>query len=244
MAAFRVAGTDRDVRDVHEASGFMLCQTLTLMVAVFVFGVGCTMIGRDQRPAAAVSVLGVVSENDPGSPTNSEVIVLKDVNGTEHRPLAGGGGKGTLFFFVLHDCPAANAYVPEMNRIATNYGEKGVRSYLVYVESDLDEADARKHAREHAIGFPAVIDRQQKLVQLTGATISPEAALVSAAARVVYRGRIDDRMVAPGKRRPEPTTRDLRKALDAVLDGKAVPNPVTKAVGCYLPVKNSNNEPK
>jgi len=56
---------------------------------------------------------------------------------------------------------------------------------------------------------------------------------------VVYHGRIDDRIVALGKRRVEPTTRDLREALDAMLEGKPVPTPVTKAVGCYLPVNES-----
>jgi len=30
---------------------------------------------------------------------------------------------------------------------------------------------------------------------------------------------------------------DLRDALDAVLAGKAVSNPVTQAIGCYIPEK-------
>ncbi len=171
----------------------------------------------------------------PRPATNSEVLVLKDVNGKTRRPLAEGGERATLFFFVLHDCPAANAYAPEMNRIAAKYGAKGVRTFLVYVENDLDEAEARTHAREHNIAFPALIDRHLQLVKLTGATISPEAALLSAEKGVLYLGRIDDRFVAPGKRRIEPTTHDLRDALDAILAEKPVPTPVTKAIGCYLP---------
>jgi hypothetical protein len=38
-----------------------------------------------------------------------------------------------------------------------------------------------------------------------------------------------------GKRRAEPTQRDLRLALDAIVQGKTPPTPVTKAIGCYLP---------
>ena len=165
------------------------------------------------------------------------MVVVKDVDGNERRPLAEGGDKGTLFFFVLHDCPAANIYAPEMNRIAEKYGAQGVHSYLVYVEEDLSEAEARKHARQHEIRFPALMDRKHQLVKATGATISPEAALLSADKRVVYHGRIDDRIIAPGKQRIHPGTRDLRAALDAMLQGKPVANPVTKAVGCYLPVQ-------
>ena len=207
-----------------KAAAFRTCQTSALLFAISMtmLASGCTSTAGDRRPASA---------------SGSEAIVVKDVNGKEHRPLAEGGRKGTLFFFVLHDCPAANAYAPEMNRIATQYGAKGVRTYLVYVEPDLDEAEASKHARQHQIGFPALLDRQQQLVKVTGATISPEAALVSPEKRVLYHGRIDDRIVAPGQRRVEPTTRDLREALEAMLAGKPVPNPVTKAVGCYLPLK-------
>jgi hypothetical protein len=178
------------------------------------------------------------SANHPRAVGDSRAIVVKDVNGKALQPLAEGGEKGTLLFFVLHDCPVANAYAPEMNRIAATYGPKGVRSYLVYVENDLSEVDARRHAREHEIGFPALLDRRLELVKMTGATISPEAALVSPEKRVVYRGRIDDRAVSLGKRRVEPMTRDLREALDAMLEGKPVPTPVTKAVGCYLPGNN------
>ena len=221
------------VRNARKASGFRLGHIIALSIAML--GSGCTSIAKDQRPTAPVPEIAVAGEKNRGAPTNSDAVVLQDVNGKEHRPLAEGGEK--LFFFVLHDCPAANSYAPEMNRIAAKYGAKGVRSYLVYVESDLDETEARKHAREHQIGFPALIDRRQELVKVTGATISPEVALVSAEKRVVYRGRIDDRFVALGKRRVEPTTRDLREALDAMLEGKPVPNPVTKAVGCYLSVK-------
>ena len=222
------------VRNAQKPSGFRLGQTVALFVAISLHGSGCTSIAKDQRPPAPEPGLAVAGEKSRGTPPNFDAIVVKDVNGKKHRPLAEGGEK--LFFFVLHDCPAANSYAPEMSRIAAKYGAKGVRSYLVYVESDLDEAEAQKHAREHQIGFPALIDRRHELAKVTGATISPEVALVSEK-RVVYRGRIDDRFVTLGKRRVEPTTRDLREALDAMLEGKPVPNPVTKAVGCYLSVK-------
>ena len=228
------------VRNAQKGYGLRRGQTIALFVVMSLLGSGCTTMAKDQRltvsPGSAVA-----GQKAPTSSTNSDVVI-KDVNGKEHRPLAEGGEKGTLFFFVLHDCPAANSYAPEMNRIAAKYGAKGVRSFLVYVESDLGEAEARKHTREHQIGFPALIDRRQELVKVTGATISPEVALVSAQRRVVYHGRIDDRFVALGKRRVEPTTRDLREALDAMLEGKPVPNPVTKAVGCYLPVKQQDQK--
>ena len=43
-----------------------------------------------------------------------------------------------------------------------------------------------------------------------------------------------------GKRRVEPTRRDLRLALDAILAGKPVSARLTKAVGCYIPEDHSS----
>ncbi|MEC7776571.1 MAG: hypothetical protein VYC32_10785, partial [Planctomycetota bacterium] len=52
---------------------------------------------------------------------------------------------------------------------------------------------------------------------------------------ILYRGRIDDLYADLGQKRRQARNRDLRDALDAVLSGKAVKNPTTRAVGCYIP---------
>ena len=61
-----------------------------------------------------------------------------------------------------------------------------------------------------------------------------------AISRLLYRGRIDDRVADFGKRRVEPTRRDLRLALDDILAGKPVQTRLTKAVGCYIPEDNTS----
>jgi len=162
-------------------------------------------------------------------------LSLKDIHGKPHRPLAPGGQKATVVFFVLHDCPLANKYAPEINRIVAGYRERGVQSFVVYVEDDLPVAAARKHARDHKYSCPVLLDPAQQLVRFTGATVSPEAAVLGPDNDVLYRGRIDDRMTAPGKQRVEPTHRDLCVTLEAILAGKPVPARMTKAIGCYLP---------
>ena len=64
-------------------------------------------------------------------------ISVNDVEGAAHRPLADAGQAATVLFFVMHDCPIANAYAPEISRIAEEYRKRGVRSYVVYGEDDL-----------------------------------------------------------------------------------------------------------
>lgn len=174
---------------------------------------------------------------------NESRITVQDVKGSVHLPLSADGRKATVFFFLLHDCPISNSYAPEINRIVATYGAKGVRSYIVYVETDLSAREARKHAKDYGFQCPALLDASHTLVNFTQATIAPEVAVLSPKQDVLYRGRIDDRVADFGKRRVEPTQRDLRHALDAIVDGKPVPTPITKAIGCYIPsVKESKTQ--
>ena len=149
------------------------------------------------------------------------------------------GRKATVFFFVMHECPVANGYAPEISRITAEYSAQGVRCFVVYVESDLTPEKARQHARDYGYKSGALLDPQHRLVKAAGATISPEAAVFSPSGEVLYRGRIDDRVADFGKRRVEPTRRDLRLALDAILAGKPVQARLTRAVGCYIPEDNT-----
>jgi hypothetical protein len=170
-------------------------------------------------------------------------LIIKDVHGADHQPLAAAGQKATVLFFVLAECPIANSYAPEINRIVAAYGARGVRCYLVYVEDDLSAEAARQHARDHGFKFPALLDRGHQLVKFTQVTVSPEVAVLAPDNTVLYRGRIDDRAAAFGKSRVTPSKRDLREAMDAILEGKPVATPVTKAVGCYLTTTNEDSKP-
>jgi hypothetical protein len=52
---------------------------------------------------------------------------------------------------------------------------------------------------------------------------------------LVYRGRIDDRVEDLGRERARAVRHDLADALDAVLAGRAVAVPETRAIGCSIP---------
>ena len=142
----------------------------------------------------------------------------------------------------MAECPIANTFAPEINRIVSDYAARGVRSYLIYAEDDLSPKAARKHAQDHQFKMPVLLDRDHVLAKFVHATVSPEVAVLAPDNTVLYRGRIDDRAAAFGKRRVQPAKRDLREALDAILDEKPVPTRFTKAVGCYLTI-NENSKP-
>ena len=161
---------------------------------------------------------------------------IRDVNGQAVNPLEP-AGRASILFFITNDCPIANSYAPEIQRICGEYAGKGMACALVYSDLSLDVAAIRKHHSEFGYPdtIPAIRDTGHKLADATGATITPEAIVVSQGGKVLYRGRIDNLYAALGKPRRQATEHDLRQALDEVLAQKPVTHPQTPAVGCYIP---------
>jgi hypothetical protein len=165
--------------------------------------------------------------------------VVRDLNHKAHRPLTVAEGiKANCLIFVLHDCPISNQYSLEIQRIQRVFEGKGIRFYLVYSDPDADVEVVRKHVRDFGHKATALLDREHRLARKTGATMSPEAAVVLPGGAIAYRGRIDDRYPELGVRRERPTSFDLREALSAVAGGRKPARARTKAVGCYLPPRS------
>jgi hypothetical protein len=138
----------------------------------------------------------------------------------------------TVLVFTTTDCPISNRYAPEIQRLAAKFASD-VKFVFVYPVP----ADSEEKIREHRAKFGGgewLRDPAQDLVKLTGATVTPEVAIVTADKKILYRGRIDDRYITFGKDRPQPTVRDLERSLDAVLAGKPVPIAQTPAIGCFI----------
>jgi len=49
-------------------------------------------------------------------------------------------GHEAVLFFVTNDCPISNAFAPEITRICSEYGPKGVDCSLVYVDPTISDA--------------------------------------------------------------------------------------------------------
>jgi peroxiredoxin len=159
---------------------------------------------------------------------------LADSAGVTHTDAEWRAAKAAVLFFIAADCPISNGYVPEMNRIAHDYASRGVRVYAVMADTSTPLADVRKHAKEYGFTFPVLLDLKQILVRFTGASVTPQAAVVSTGGSLMYLGRIDNRVEGFGLQRSQATQHDLRDAVDAVLAGKPVAKPAGKAIGCSI----------
>jgi thiol-disulfide isomerase/thioredoxin len=142
------------------------------------------------------------------------------------------GDRVTVYVFTTTDCPISNRYAPEIQRLAAKFGSSATFVLVYPVPADTPQVIA-DHKKKFAYTIGHVRDLDQKLVKLTGVTVTPEVAVVDGA-QVLYRGRIDDRYVDFGTARTKPTKRDLEDALTTVLAGKPIAVRETRAVGCIL----------
>ena len=155
-----------------------------------------------------------------------------DVDGVWVEPLDEEGL--VVWLFLDTECPIANVYSPEVERIVADYAPRGVEFFLVYADADRSPEDVRRHREEYGLTPPSLIDHGHSLVRYSGASVTPEAAVFRGPERL-YLGRIDDRYADYGKQRVVPTRRDLRLALDAALEGARPEVATTEAIGCFIP---------
>jgi peroxiredoxin len=159
---------------------------------------------------------------------------LTDSAGVAHTDAEWRAAHAAVLFFIAADCPISNGYVPEMNRVAHDYASRGVRLYAVMADTSISLPEVQKHAKEFGFTFPVLLDPKQILVRFTGASVTPQVAVISPGGAMVYLGRIDNRVEGFGLQRSQATQRDLRDALDEVLAGKPVAKPAGKAIGCSI----------
>ena len=95
-------------------------------------------------------------------------------------------------------------------------------------------ADAAKQAEMFALTATVLLDPACAVARAAQATVTPEV-VVRTAGRTVYQGRINDLYLNRTRKQAEPKSHDLVAALDAILAGRPVANPVTKAIGCSIP---------
>jgi hypothetical protein len=164
----------------------------------------------------------------------SPALEMRDLDGRTQRPFAP-SGMAQVLLFIMTDCPIANFYAPEIQRICAEFGAKGAGCALVYEDVAPDSQAVRKHLddfRYHNI--PALLDADRKVARQAGATMTPQAVVLDHQGKVRYRGRIDDFYAGLGKPRRQATTHELQDALVAVLAGKPVAVQEAKALGCYI----------
>jgi len=175
---------------------------------------------------------------------NAPDFNLPDVNGRFYSLKDFSDVKILVIIFTCNHCPTAQAYEDRIIQFTREYKDKGVSvvaimpnsSYGLLPEecgySDLDDSYESMviRAKDKSFNFPYLYDGDNQAVSIEyGPAATPHAFIFDNRRKLVYTGRIDE-SEKPGTGNAE----DLRNAVNALLTGKTIENPVNKAFGCSI----------
>jgi peroxiredoxin len=151
------------------------------------------------------------------------------------------GSRALLVMFICRHCPYVKHIQDELARLGRDYAARPVG--IVAISSNDAEAypeDAPASLREMAamlgFSFPFCYDESQDVARAYSAECTPDLFLFDAGRRLAYHGQFDD---SRPRRSTNPVTgpatgKDLRTAIDALLDGRPVPPGQKPGVGCNI----------
>jgi len=148
--------------------------------------------------------------------------------------------KATVVMFICNHCPYVKHVNHEITAIANEYGAKGI-SFVGISSNDVDNYpdDApelmKETAAKEGYQFPYLYDETQEVAKAYMAACTPDFYVFDKDLKCVYRGQMDE---ARPKNDVPVTGKDLRAALDAVLNGKPVPDEQKPSAGCGIKWKN------
>jgi hypothetical protein len=161
-------------------------------------------------------------------------IRVEDIDGNFVDPFAAGDAKAFVFIFASVECPVSNSYAPEYNRLGAEFRAKHVAVRLVYPNADETPGRVKQHIKEYGLSLVVFRDPTHALAKACGVGMTPEAAVYLPGSGIVYRGRVDNRYADLGVARQAATEHDLRDAITAVLEGRAVARNTAPAIGCSI----------
>ena len=139
----------------------------------------------------------------------------------------------TAYVFLAPECPISQAVAPELRSLHARYGAE-VQFVGVFPDETLPPAARTRFGRDYKLTFKLQPDPGHFLTHRLEATITPEAAVTTAAGALVYRGRINDQYARLGQRRTVLRNHEFADALAAVTAGQPVAVARTEAVGCLI----------
>jgi len=167
---------------------------------------------------------------------------LPDTNGNQVSLANFKDAKGMLVIFMCNHCPYVIHLRDALAELAKEYQAKGLAVVGINSNdaSNYPDDSPEKMAEEVATQgytFPYLYDESQAVAKAYMAACTPDFFLFDAEQKLVYRGQFDDSR----PRNDEPVTgADLRAAIDALLNGTAIPVEQKPSMGCNIKWKEAN----
>ena len=147
-----------------------------------------------------------------------------------------------LVVFMCNHCPYVRYIRSHFAQLAKEYQLRGVAVVGINsndVENNPDDRPEKMAEEIKTVGytFPYLFDESQEVAKAYQAACTPDIFLFDRDRHLVYRGQIDDSRPTNGRL---VTGADLRAALNAVLEGRSVPEDQKPSVGCNIKWKRGN----
>ncbi len=155
------------------------------------------------------------------------------------------GERGTVLMFICNHCPFVKHVANELAAIGYEYMPKGVGMVAInsndVVSHPADSPEQMIHESEQrGYSFPYLFDETQEVAKAYGAACTPDFYLFDGNHKLVYRGQLDGSRPDSGV---PVTGEDLRKAIDALLESRPLPQPQHPSIGCNIKWR-PGNEPQ
>jgi len=146
------------------------------------------------------------------------------------------GTHGTVIMFICNHCPFVKHVNEGMVQLANDYHAKGI-GFVAISSNDVKNypADApplmKANAEEFNFPFPYLYDETQEVAKAYDAACTPDFYIFDKELALVYRGQLDDSR--PNNGIPV-TGKDMRAALDALLNGDNISDLQKPSIGCNI----------
>ncbi|MGP0128523.1 MAG: thioredoxin family protein [cyanobacterium endosymbiont of Rhopalodia musculus] len=175
--------------------------------------------------------------------TKAPDFQLPDVVSGKHISLDTFADKKALLVMVIcQHCPFVKHVQNELVKLGEDYVKQGLGIVAISANDISNHPDdspekLKAMAQQLRFNFPFCYDESQETTKAYTAACTPDFFLFDSDFKLTYRGQLDDSR--PGNDIPV-TGKDLRAAIEAILEGKPVNNDQKPSLGCSIKWKPGN----
>lgn len=146
------------------------------------------------------------------------------------------GSVGTVILFICNHCPYVKHINTELVKLANAYQSNGIR-FLAISSNDAEkypeDSPEKMKAAALQLAYPFVYlyDESQDVARAYDAACTPDFFVYDKNLKLVYRGQFDD---ARPSNNVAVTGKDLRQALDALIEGQPALVDQKASIGCNI----------
>ncbi|MGH7213534.1 MAG: thioredoxin family protein [Tepidisphaeraceae bacterium] len=198
-----------------------LAYAATMLALAFALAPS-TRAEESESQAAAAAQVGQAAPSFALPDQDGKTVQLSDF-----------AGKVVVLEWFNEECPFVVKHYgrQHMNQLASKYQDKGVVWLAINSTYTKDVADNKKIAGQWKIDRPVLTDKSGEVGKAYGAKKTPHMYVIDQDGKLAYAGGIDDKPTADTKD-IDGATNYVAKALDEMLEGKAVSMSETQAYGC------------